>query len=231
MTLHHLLTHTSGIINYRESLAFRPSTKYSYSNPGYILIGFAIQEISKAPLDIYFKQILFDAAKLQDTYLPLRGRPSQLKEESRFHHLSLGFESSVESGQVFFTSVDADIRFEKLLAAGGIISTAQDLIKWNHALYSAQIIPPFLMEKMITKHTQKEAYPFYDGVETLWYGYGLDIFECKGHRFFQHCGGLPGYQSRFSYNFDTNITIVSLSDTAEERAPIYSFVNLLRDLL
>ena len=231
VTLHHLLTHTSGVKSYNEPLEFIPSENYAYSNVGYILIGEVIQEITREPLEAYFKRVLFDPAQMNDTYLPLRRTFLGLKDESKFQKLSLGFESNPSSTQRVFNSTEENIHFDKLSTSGAMVSTAQDLVKWNQSFYNGHIIPSFLVNMMVTKHTPKETYSFYDGSDTLWYGYGLDIHEERGERVYQHCGGTRGYQGRLSYNPKTNITIVNLSNISEEEPSIFTCVNRLRDLL
>ena len=119
------------------------------------------------------------------------------------------------------------VNFDKPSASGGIISTTHDLVKWNHALYQGKIISMFLVEMMTARYIQKETYPYYDGFETLFYGYGIDIHEQQ--KYYQHCGGIAGYQSKISYNPTTKITIVNLSNVVEENPPIFAFVNQLRN--
>jgi len=212
-------------------LEFIPSENYAYSNVGYILIGAVIQEITRELLEAYFKRVLFDPAQMNNTYLPLRRTFLELKDNSKFQKLSLGFESNPSPKQRVFNSTEENIHFDKLSPSGAMISTAQDLVKWNQSFYNGYIIPSFLVNMMVTKHTPKETYPFYDGSDTLWYGYGLDIHEERGEQIYQHCGGKNGYQARLSYNPKTNITIVNLSNVSKEEPSIFTCVNRLRDLL
>lgn len=233
VTLHQLLTHTSGIKNdqeFKRTLKFEPSTKYAYSNAGYVLIGSVIREIAREPLNTYFKRILFDPAQMDDTYLPLDGIPADLRRTSKFCNLSLGFERIITPEKTLFNSVAENIYLDKLSTAGGIVSTAEDLVKWNHALYQGQIIPMFLVEMLTIPYVQKESHLFYDGFDPLFYGYGLDIYEEGDKKYYQHCGGTAGYQSKISYNPKTNVTIVSLSNIAEEAPSIFPFINRLRNL-
>ena len=230
VTLHHLLTHTSGVKNYHDPLEFSPCEKYAYSNAGYILIGAVIQEITREPLESYFKRVLFDPAQMNDTYLPLSKTFLGLKDDSKFQKLALGFESNPSSKQRMYSATEENIHFDKLSTSGAIVSTAQDLVKWNQSFYNGHIIPSVLVNMMVTKHTSKETYPFYDGSDILWQGYGLDIHEDQ-EQIYQHCGGTSGYQARLSYNPKTTITIVNLSNISEEESPIYTCANRLRDLL
>ena len=228
VTLHHLLTHTSGIKSFDEPLEFKPSEKYAYANIGYTLLGVVIQTITSEPLATYFERVLFSPAGMHNTGLPLLGSPAALKKYPQFQKLSLGFERTFIVGNASYSGMEEKLNFDKPSTAGGIISTVHDLAKWNYALYQGIIIPSFLLEMMTTKYIQKEANPYYDGFEKLWYGYGLDIYEKEGKKLYQHCGGIAGYQSKISYNPQTKITIVNLSNVMEETPPIFSFVNRLQ---
>ncbi len=231
VTLHHLLTQTSGVKNYHEPLEFKPSAKYAYANIGYTLLGAVIQAITSEVLDVYFERVLFVPSGMYDTGLPLSGKPIDLKKDPKFLKLSLGFERTFADENAGYSTMEDKVNFDKPSTAGGIISTVHDLVKWNHALYQGKIIPTFLVEMMTTRYIQKEAHPYYDGFETLWYGYGLDIYEQENKKFYQHCGGIAGYQSKISYNPDAGTTIVNLSNIAEENPPLFAFVNRLQKLL
>jgi D-alanyl-D-alanine carboxypeptidase len=227
VNLHHLLTHTSGISNYPESLAFEPGEKYAYSNAGYLLLGRIIEEFTSQSIDSYLHQMLFAPAQMFSTFLPLSGNPKTLKDTTTHKALSLGFEKKQEDYQ----SVSESRSFENLLTSGGIISTAYDLIKWNHSLFKGEIIPSFLIDLITTPYVNKEGYLFYDGFEDLEYGYGLDIANQENYKIYQHCGGTKGYQSKISYDPYTHISVVNLSNIDEESPSAFTFSNVLRDLL
>jgi CubicO group peptidase (beta-lactamase class C family) len=231
VTLHHLLTHTSGIRSFHERLDFTPSEKYAYANIGYTLLGAVIQTITSQSLDVYFEKVLFKPAGMSDTGLPLSGKPIDLQNNPKFQKLSLGFERTVAGEHTKYSTMSDKLNFDKPSTAGGIISTTHDLVKWNHALYQGKIIPTCLVEIMTTRHIQKETHPYYDGFEPLWYGYGLDIYEQENTKIYQHCGGIAGYQSKMSYNPQTTITIINLSNVMEDSPPIFAFVNRLQALL
>lgn len=81
---------------------------------------------------------------------------------------------------------------------------------------------------MTTSHVQKPAHQFYDGFDTLWYGYGLDIAYHGGRKMYQHCGGTSGYQAKLCYDPHTNITIINVANVNEDAPEIFQFTNVLR---
>ena len=221
VTVHHLLTHTSGIkkkseTDFDESLECTPGQKFSYSNPNYVLIGKIISEITKTSLGDYYKDVLFDPAGMKNTYFPRNGTPKHLKQQQEFKKLALGFEYDLVPLEVTFHTAEEKITFEELSVAGGIVSTVEDCIKWNNALYHGKIIPMFLVELMLCKYISSAPVPIYYGLDPVWYGYGLDVYHEDQTICYQHPGGCPGYQARLIYLPVSNITIVHLSNSQKE---------------
>lgn len=213
VTVHNLLTHTSGIsfknhLEFAETCDDMPGKKFSYSNAGYVLIGKIISELSKESLDTYFKRVLFDLADMKESFLPLSGTPKSLKTQDNFKKLALGFNYNLISPQVTFDLADEKVAFEELDVAGGIVSTARDLIKWNNALYGGKIIPKELVELMTSQYV---SVPGDD--DGRWYGYGIYIYSHGNKVCYSHKGGSPGYQSKLIYIPGSGITIVHLSNS------------------
>ena len=221
VTVHHLLTHTSGIKKksetvFDDSLNTTPGQTFSYSNPNYILIGKIISEITKTALDDYYKHVLFDTAGMKNTYLPLTSTPKQLKLQRDFKKLALGFEYDLIPLKVTFNTAEEKIAFDELNVAGGMVSTVQDCISWNNALYHGKIIPMFLVELMVNKYISSAPIPIYYGLDPVWYGYGIDVYNEDQKICYQHPGGCPGYQSRLIYLPVSDVTIVHLSNSQKD---------------
>jgi hypothetical protein len=84
-------------------------------------------------------------------------------------------------------------------AAGALYSTTGDLLKWNRALYGNKLLKPESLKKMTT--------PFKNG-----YAFGLSIGEAQGRRYFQHGGGIEGFNTILAYYPDTQISVIALSN-------------------
>lgn len=227
ITIHHLLSHTSGLEAIHKQLLYSPGERYHYSNFGYILIGHIIQALTTEPIDSYYKRALFDPAGMQDTFLVLDGTPASLKNDPAFAALVPGFEKN--GGQIQKISDKSD--FSKLFTAGSIISTPIDLVKWQHALYQGRIIPIKLLQLMTHPVIQKTGFAFYDGEGSLYAAYGVDIAQDGITQLYQHCGGTSGYQSKISYDPKTQISIINLSNIMEENPSIFAFTNQLRNMI
>lgn len=227
ITIHHLLSHTSGLDATHQPLLYSPGKRYHYSNLGYILIGHIIQALTTEPIDSYYKSALFDPAGMQNTFLVLDGIPASLQNNPAFRALVPGFEKNGDQIQKIADKPD----FSKLFTAGGIISTPIDLVKWQHALYQGRIIPLKLLQLMTYPVIEKSGFAFYDGEGSLYAGYGVDILDDGRTRLYQHCGGTSGYQSKISYDPKTQISIINLSNIMEENPSIFAFTNQLKHMI
>lgn len=165
VTIHHLLTHTSGIFNYtniegpientirkKHSLEtlinefkyapydFEPGEKYSYSNSGYVLLGYIIKKVSNKSYEEYLQENVFNKLLMVDTgyddyYKIIKNRASgyDLKGE--------------EKRMVNCEFIDMSIPH----AAGALYSTVEELYIWNKALIGGKIISEELLKKITGK--------------------------------------------------------------------------------
>ena len=91
VTIHHLLTHTSGVPSYTDDpsygkkmtqpetvksmiarfkdkpLEFEPGEKFHYSNSGYFLLGAIIEKVSGKSYEAFLKEAIFDPLGMTDT--------------------------------------------------------------------------------------------------------------------------------------------------------------------
>jgi D-alanyl-D-alanine carboxypeptidase len=227
ITIHHLLSHTSGLDATYKPLLYSPGERYHYSNLGYMLIGHIIRALTPEPIASYYKSVLFDPAGMKDTFLVLGGTPASLKNDPAFATLVLGFEKNGDQIKKILDKPD----FSTLFTAGGIVSTPIDLVKWQNALYSGNIIPLKLLQLMTHPVIQKPGFAFYDGAGFLYTGYGVDVLDDGRVKLYQHCGGISGYQSKISYDPKTQISIINLSNMMEENPFIFALTNQLRPMI
>ena len=227
ITIHHLLSHTSGLDATHQPLLYSPGERYHYSNLGYIIIGRIIQSLTTEPIDSYYKRALFDPAGMQNTFLVLDGTPASLQNDPAFRALVPGFQKNGEQ----ISKISDNAEFSKLFTAGGIISTPIDLVKWQHALYQGRIIPLKLLQLMTHPVIEKSGFAFYDGEGALYAGYGVDILDDGRTRFYQHCGGTSGYQSKISYDPKTQMSIINVSNIMEENHSMFTFTHQLRNMI
>jgi len=200
ITVEHLLTHTSGIQSYtdipgwmtskimtdlklselidgfkREPMHFAPGTRFEYNNSGYMLLGAIIEKASGETYEAFLKKNIFDPLGMKNT-LYGHNQPIILNRAS-------GYDADGD------TVLNAPyLSMTQPHAAGALLSTVDDLAKWDAALYTEKILKQESLKRMWTPYTLK------DGTSTG-YGYGWAISTLQGSPTIQHDGGIHGFVS------------------------------------
>ncbi|MGX8794551.1 serine hydrolase [Fusibacter sp. JL298sf-3] len=206
ITLHQLLTHTSGLYNYTESfeyetvediykaaaekpLLFEPGTNWSYCNTGYYLLGKVVESLTDKTLYGYLNEMVYVPNVMLDTYPAYDGDTKNMTTLGSLH-------GDVETSEVL----------DKMLlniaeGAGYIASSTEDILKWNEALYNATLISDTSLAVM---KGQEPVSPYN-------YGYGLFFVETPYGLEVGHGGNTVGYTSLNTYyeDMDTHVLILS----------------------
>jgi CubicO group peptidase (beta-lactamase class C family) len=215
ITIENLLTHTSGIPDYLQldfpginmerwdfmpkqlidsfknyPLQFQPGTKFTYSNSGYYLLGYIIEQVSGQRYQSYIQDHLLKPLGLTHTYFDTSGIiiPNRVNGYWK------------EGGQI--KNVDywsPSIEY----AAGGLISNVEDLFKWHKGLYNHTILKKETLQKAFTQYQLK------DGTSTG-YGYGWFVKTTAGIQSIEHEGGMPGFRTNEMYYPAEDIFITTL---------------------
>ena len=211
ITIHHLLTHTSGIVNFtslpvydsimtkphtveqlityfkNKPLDFDPGSKYSYSNSGYVLLSYIVEKASGQPFADYMKQAIFDPLGMKNSGI-FEGNTKVIK------NLALGYsDSEVEMENV--PHIDMSIP----RGAGAMYSTIIDMYLWDQALYTNKLLKKETLQKMFT-------------VEKGNYAYGWMHEKYKGHDWIFHSGGIEGFVTNISRFPDDSLTVIILKN-------------------
>ncbi len=162
VTVEHLLAHTSGITDYirlpdfmatlalnstpaetmarfrDKPLEFTPGEKFAYSNSNYYILGQIIESISKVPYEVFIRENIF---------APLGMINSGYEDNhALLKHRAVGYirqEDSIIKARYMDMS--------KAYAAGGIYSTAEDLLLWDAALYTERLLSKKSVEAMFAQ--------------------------------------------------------------------------------
>lgn len=218
ITIHHLLTHTSGIHNFTNMLSYRwlmakpttpeqtmdvfndlpldfqPGERYKYSNSGYVVLGSIIERASGQTYEEFLQQEIFTPLKMNNTGY-----------EHPDSGVAVGYSrTSAEKPAQF---IDMSVPF----AAGALYSTVEDMLLWDQALYTEQLLPRSMLELMFTKHTSM-------GEENASYGYGWMIMEDGERTIVQHGGGINGFRSLIVRYPEEKVLVVILSN--QENTPV-----------
>lgn len=203
ITLRHLLTHTSGIraispnhyapftreqffklVN-GQPLDFPPGSKFSYSNTGYRLLGYAIESISGMSFADYVHSEFAVPLGLLDTGVC-----------GTFNVPRPDGYGVTQSSSTRVPAVDMSVPF----AAGALCSTASDLTRWAHLLGTGRVLLPASYTAMSTPmQLTNNAFTTY--------GLGQFLQKQLGRNTVWHTGGIPGFQSSLVYFPDNDIAV------------------------
>jgi CubicO group peptidase (beta-lactamase class C family) len=155
------------------------------------------------------KEVFFSPLGIANTCLPARGTTSTLKKEERFSHLARGYTYNMHYPVEPYAELKNYWPLEINQGDGGMISSAEDLIKWNNALYKGRVLPSEVLDLMLTKHVK---IPGESDAPSDSYGYGLVCRESSIGDVYGHGGVIPGYRTRLEYVPSLNLTLVSFSN-------------------
>jgi len=216
ITVRHLLTHTSGIKSYTsmpewlplwrkdftvqelidffkyQPMVSAPGKRWEYNNSGYVLLGAIIEKASGQTYEQFIQQNIFEPLGMKQSYyddpLPIIRRRVA------------GYDKSPEG----FTNA-AYLSMTQPYAAGALASTVDDLVLWDSALYTEQLLKQEALKQAHISHQLT------DGSFTA-YGYGWEISEYAGHRFIEHGGGIHGFRTRAIRIPDERVFVAVLSN-------------------
>jgi CubicO group peptidase (beta-lactamase class C family) len=220
VTLHHLLTHTSGMHSYtnkpdflktvaseitprelvdaikKDPFDFDPGEKQDYCNSGYFLLGYIVEKFSGESLDVYLKETLFEPLGMKNTGI---------------HHWSLILDHEAtgytfEGGQVK-KALDWDM--SRAGGAGALYSTVGDLQRWNEAIFGGKVLSPASMQAAFAPARLNNG-EIAKAVAPGGYGYGWDLGKLRGLVSIAHGGGLHGFSSYAMHLPEKQLTVTVL---------------------
>ena len=210
ITLAHLLTHTSGIPNFTsfpdyaqfskqpntpielvqrfrdKPLDFEPGAEMRYSNSGYVLLGFIIEKASGATYAKFVEENIFKPLGMKDSGYETATSP--------IPNLARGYVLG-PNGPTAANYLDMTVP----LSAGGLYSTAPDLLRWTQALFANKLLSAAALTKMITPAKND-------------YAFGVAIGNRAGMRVIEHGGSIDGFDTKLAYYPDDKLTVVTLSN-------------------
>ena len=215
ITVLELLNHTSGVKDYTHIKAWRegpieadvdtagliatfaaaepdfaPGTDWAYDNSGYVLVGAVIEAASGQPWHEYLRNALFEPLGLSHT--GYGADPRFAARQVRGY--SLDGQQVVPAKRISMTIPHA---------AGALLSTVDDLLKWNRALHEGRVLRSDSYARMIT--------PVGKAVEAH-YGFGIELATVQGQPMLDHSGGIFGFESMIEYVPGPDVSVIVLQN-------------------
>ena len=214
ITLRHLLTHTSGIKDFineptadlrlevtddevfaataARPLNFEPGDKYAYSNSNYHLLAMIIKKLTGEPYGTFLKRRVFQPLGMRHTQVmtwseivPNRAAGYRMKNRRQVN------------GEFVAGSILA-------YGGGGLLSTVQDMAKWDLALQGETLLKRATLDRMWSRPTLN------NGALSN-YGFGWAISGAPPHRFVHHAGEhITGFTSAIVRCLDDDLSVIVL---------------------
>jgi CubicO group peptidase (beta-lactamase class C family) len=214
ITIHHLLSRTSGIPDYFDTsegfkakkegatlqqliaifhdkaLAFTPGTQRVNSHSGFVLAGLIIERVSGQPYADFVTQHILRPLEMMASGC---GDPGQ--------SMALGYAYAGDKTPETFA-------ISALYGSGGCYSTAEDLFRWNEGLYNSRLLNAAQWQKMLTRHAEFDC----GDPQPCGSGYGIVVWEDKHGKVAGSGGVLAGYTSAAVRYLDDHLTILSFTN-------------------
>lgn len=219
VTIRHLLTHTSGIKSYtgldgfaltrrltqaqfiavigQRPLEFQPGESWKYSNTGYSLLGYIIENTSGKSYWQFLRERILDPVGMNSTTdrnpgVIITNRVSGYEQTNRLH-------------------INRDYDVTDVFSAGAIVSTVGDLAKWNLALETETIL------SAASKSAAWSPQKLTSGKATT-YGFGWYVDTANGRRIIGHGGQTSGFSASVQRFPDDQLFVIVLTNTDESLA-------------
>jgi CubicO group peptidase (beta-lactamase class C family) len=229
ITLHHLLTHSSGLVSYlgnsdfeevsreqiierawRSKLLWPPGGGYRYSNVGYSLLAAVVEKLTGQSYDAYLGEHLFRPAGMDKTGYRLPGwRPVELAH---------GYDGDRDRGTMLDRNLAPDGPYWNLRGNGGLQSTIRDLYRWHRALEGETVLSGPEKAKYFHPHVREG-----EGAPSS-YAYGWAVWTTpRGTRLIRHNGGdLEIFNADFLRYVDEGVVIIVVTSTREFKAEFFA---------
>ncbi len=205
-------------IAFRHPAQFAPDTSYEYNNTNYALLGLIAEKAGGHPLAQQLQDRLFGPIGLKQTSLPAATDTSIPAPYAHGYLYGESHYALADEDPSYPADMQAAARAGTLqpndytnhnssyaTAAGGAISTADDLATWMQALVSGKVFNADFHQQWLTS-LQPEDPQAPDGQK---YGYGISYQRFgPDAAMYYHGGELPGFNSFMGYDPDNDVTLV-----------------------
>ena len=209
------------LVNYMLEPYFPAGTGWHYSSAGYSLLRMIIQEATGSDVSTEIRNRILDPMGLEDTFYVLEESLPRPVAHGWFDYINGDDEYDDLSGEptpAFYSAV-----------GGEIFITAEDLVRWTHALYhDKEVVSAQLLDQML------EFYTVNDPGEPLAAGYGLgvalfspDLFN--GEELWGHGGNAIGYAAASLYlpEYGASMAVLVNTEHGESMSTINDIITII----
>ena len=233
ITVHHLLTHTSGLpqleiyerpyieqhpdvlitsedayahlVALKQPLGFPPGDKWAYSNIGYTCLALLVERVSRMPFGEYMRKYIFIPAGMGNTIV----RSPKAPNTPRYTIPAMYTTEYMNVDSVDHTKFYTYYNLGGIAGAGNVVSTLEDLLRFDNALYAGILISPTLMDEAFKPVTLNDGKVYHLRGGNRSYGLGWNVIDDPGNdRVVFHDGHIVGIKTLMYRNLSKKITII-----------------------
>ncbi|WP_282053448.1 serine hydrolase domain-containing protein [Maribacter luteus] len=215
ISIHHLLTHTSGIKDFTkmksimtiakkdftpkelvdffkdEPVTFEPGEQFSYNNSGYVVLGYIIELVSGNTYEDFIETNIFKKLGMADS--------RYASDRNIVKHRAYGYHNRGTFSNKMYVSLSIPY------ASGSLMSTVDDMLKWQMAINDDLLINEKTKEKVFANYTVNNG-------ESIDYGYGWHLKDINGVPTREHGGSIFGFKSMGVYVPSIDIYVIGFSN-------------------
>ncbi|MFB6456024.1 serine hydrolase domain-containing protein [Chitinophaga sp. Hz27] len=197
------------MIKHKPPIQHQPGTHFQYCNTNYMLLASIIEKVTGEKYAAFMQDSIFKPLQMHNTFVydpssPVRAHQTQ---------------SHKYNGQP-----EPDTYFDGVMGDKGIYSSAQDMLKWDQALYSGHFLKPETLKAAYTPYSHEKP-----GVRNYGLGWRLMVYPDSTKNIVYHNGWWHGNNTVF-YRFVQDSTTLIILGNKYNRA-IYQAVKPVREIL
>ncbi|MDG5491285.1 serine hydrolase [Psychroserpens sp. SPM9] len=215
ITLHHLLTHTSGIKDFTkmksimsiakedltpkelvdflkdEPAVFKPGEKFEYNNSGYVILGYVIELITGNTYEDFIETNIFEKLAMNNS--------RYANDREIVKNRAYGYHNRGDFTNKMYVSLNIPY------ASGSLMSTVDDMLKWQEAIDNNLLVSQRTIDKVFRKNSLNTG-------EQFDYGYGWHLKAIEGVPTREHGGSIFGFKSMGIYVPSLDIYVIGFSN-------------------
>ena len=247
ITLHHLMSHQSGLRDFTSSFNYQgvvsrlsfppdefiklhcssdlvnePGSIYSYCNAGYCILGRIIEKVTRKSFQQNLQERIFDPLKMKNSGFDLNQTVIE-KRASGYTYGPFGLENAA------YLSMGSAPG-----AAGALYSTVEDMFLWDRALYSDQLLEQKYRDLMFTPNRDVPEVKAAGGRPQSIYGYGWQIFTRRhpvtkrSTKIINHGGAINGFRAMETRLVDDDAFVIVLCNQGDAMGSTEVWNSVLR---
>jgi D-alanyl-D-alanine carboxypeptidase len=180
---------------------FAPGSGFAYSDTGFVIAGLLAEQVTGRPLHEVYRELVFDPLAMNDTWL--EGHEPARRSEVAHHY----------TGDLDWSTISPTIDW----AGGGLVTTAEDLVRFVRGLWSEKIIHTSALAEL-TQWTPGASFPPGHTLRYERYGLGIGADTVEGVELIGHTGFIGAF-AFYAPHYDA-VLVGTHNDSAVDRRPL-----------